>query len=314
MDSPVEVNVFDSIEKLLSDVVADRTQAPVLARVDVDPEYLVTAEQIDQWLTRGQITSASIAFSRENTPADLSMFSSGFVIQGQTWPFLVSGDRARALVRDGYSMILSGPEAWDEHLRSLALTTVLRTRVSLNTMIFITPPGTSGFFHHRDPDDYVVVVQTEGTKSWRLYDAAPDGWTERDLSRPSLDALSRELTLEPGGVLVIPRGWGHAASAGETLSVHLSFGLNLVSPAHFFRLALVNALKEMRESATMDETFAVYEELVDEFHHSDSNGMLEDFVAAPFREGSLSLTDLRGTPGGRTWFAGPEGASSRSEL
>jgi hypothetical protein len=283
---------FDSIEDLLADVADRRAKEPYPTKVRIGPGSAITSRRIDEWLDRGQVTTASVAFSRDNSPVDLSRFSSDFTIQGRTWPFLVSADKVRALVEDGYSLVLSGPELWDIDLRRIALASVSTARVSLNTMIFVGPGNTKGFFQHRDPDDYVVVVQTQGVKMWKLYDAAPEGWSVTDTSRPADESLSREITLAVGDVLVIPRGWGHAAAAGDVMSVHLSFGLNYVSPAHFFRLALMNALGEMRESATIEETHAVYTELVESFGKSDMTDMLAEYVTAPYRDGAKKLADL----------------------
>ncbi|WP_067457811.1 JmjC domain-containing protein [Actinomadura macra] len=282
-----------SVTELLVATASERPGQPVAARVVVSDDYDVTSERVDAWLDRGQITSASVAFSRDNAAAPLSLISSDFEVQGRTWPFLLSSDKVRRLVNDGYTMVISGPEIWDEALRRSALDVVGAMVASLNTMIFLTPPGSSGFHQHRDPDDHVVVVQTEGSKTWRLYDAAPDGWTEDDPTRPEPESLSAEVNLDVGDTLVIPRGWGHAACTGPAaLSTHLSFGINYVSPAHMLRTALIGRLRQMRESATLEETETAYRALVDEFERCDVGDLVREYVSAPYRTGELRLGDI----------------------
>ncbi|GAA2402271.1 hypothetical protein GCM10010191_07140 [Actinomadura vinacea] len=289
------VTTHVSVSELLATTAAERPDGPLAARVALSPEYRVTAERVDTWLDRGQITTAAVSFSRDNSAAPLSLMSSDVEVQGRRWPFLISADKARLLVKDGHTMVLSCPELWEENLRRMSLETVEAMVASLNTMIFLTPPGTSGFHQHRDRDDYVVVVQTEGTKIWRLYDAPPHGWTEDDDTRPAPESLSAEVKLEVGDTLVIPRGWGHAASADpSTLSIHLSFGINYVSPAHMLRVALINTLRNMRESATLEETQSAYLEILDEFENSDADALVKEFISAQYRTGDVRLRDIAG--------------------
>ncbi|MUN36349.1 JmjC domain-containing protein [Actinomadura litoris] len=284
---------YASIGDLLVTTARTRPSRPAAARVAVSDGYRVTAARVDTWLDRGQITSASVSFSRDNTAAPLSLMSSDFEVQGRAWPFLLSADKVRRLVASGYTMVITGPEIWDGTLRRSALEVTRAMAASLNTMVFLTPPGTSGFHRHRDRDDFVVVVQTEGSKRWRLYDAPPDGWTEDDDTRPAPAAQSAEVVLDVGDTLVIPRGWGHAASA-ETggVSTHLSFGVNHVSPAHLLRTAIIGALRRMKESATLEDTEAAYRALVAEFREGAADDLVLEYVSAPFRTGDLRLGDL----------------------
>lgn len=284
---------YKSIGDLLLAVADEHPERPFAARVELAPSHKINCDRIDSWLDHGQITTASVSFSRENHAAPLERMSSDFEIQGQTWPFLLSGDKARHLVSDGYTMVISGPELWDTDLRQASLDFTEATSVSINTIIFLTPPGVSGFHQHRDRDDCIVIVQTEGVKNWRIYDAPPPCWTEDDDTRPDADAISAELRLEVGDVLAIPRGWGHAASpTSAEPSVHVSFGLNYLSSGHLFRMALISALRGMHHSATMEDTEGLYRDLRDEFEASDASQLLRDFVSSSYRTNGFRLRDL----------------------
>ena len=92
-------------------------------------------------------------------------------------------------------------------------------------VLFVTPAGHDGFKPHHDSTDS-FVVQLAGTKRWRVWDTpAPrlglaGGDSAEDLGEPGLS-----LTLQPGDVLYVPHGTPHAAAAEDSISVHLSIGV-----------------------------------------------------------------------------------------
>ena len=94
---------------------------------------------------------------------------------------------------------------------------------------YITPPAARGFAAHEDEHD-VFVLQSHGTKQWRIHD-------RHDLppSRlPLIDAL-----LAPGDSLYIPAGFPHSASTQGAASVHITVGILTLTWA----VALEEALK-----------------------------------------------------------------------
>ena len=93
---------------------------------------------------------------------------------------------------------------------------------------YITPPGAQGFSTHEDEHD-VIVLQSQGTKRWRVHDRH-DAPADRS---PLIDAL-----LSPGDSLYIPAGFPHAASTQERASVHITIGILYVTWASAVREAL----------------------------------------------------------------------------
>jgi mannose-6-phosphate isomerase-like protein (cupin superfamily) len=77
---------------------------------------------------------------------------------------------------------------------------------------YLTPPGAQGFAVHSDTHD-VFVLQTAGTKQWEL---PPSPGKQGD----------EEPLLEPGHVMYLPTGTPHAARAQETVSLHITIGIN----------------------------------------------------------------------------------------
>ena len=95
---------------------------------------------------------------------------------------------------------------------------------------YLTPAREQGLRTHYDTHD-VFVLQSEGSKHWRIYD---------DPVRLPLDAqpydgtaqagrVTEEFDLHPGDFVYIPRGWQHDAATGESTSLHLTVGINTIT-------------------------------------------------------------------------------------
>jgi hypothetical protein len=115
--------------------------------------------------------------------------------------------------------------------------------------LYLTPAGAQGFDAHFDTHE-VLVLQLEGHKHWRVYGPTrnlPLAGERFNAPREQLGPV-REICLEPGELLYIPRGHVHEAFTSETASMHLTVGINV------FRWA--DLLHEAVESvARRDERF-----------------------------------------------------------
>lgn len=94
--------------------------------------------------------------------------------------------------------------------------------------LYLTPAGAQGFDAHFDTHE-VLVLQLEGNKHWRLYEPTrklPLLGERFRLPREQLGS-AREISLEPGDLLYIPRGHIHEAFTSEGASMHLTVGINV---------------------------------------------------------------------------------------
>lgn len=99
---------------------------------------------------------------------------------------------------------------------------------SLQTNIYLTPPGAKGFRTHYDNHD-VFILQVKGAKTWRLYDE-PVGKPFRgegfEPDRHEIGEPTQEFVLKAGDCVYIPRGLMHdAQSHPEEASLHVTLGL-----------------------------------------------------------------------------------------
>lgn len=105
---------------------------------------------------------------------------------------------------------------------------------------YLTPAGKAqGFGWHWDCH-HVFIAQAEGAKEWRLF--APTfvnplehhnwskiGFDPEDKLRFAATAPDFSVTLRAGQVLFIPRGWVHAGQSAEEHSLHITFGVQLLT-------------------------------------------------------------------------------------
>jgi len=114
-----------------------------------------------------------------------------------------------------------------------SLKSTLQTAVRCN--VYCTPPVSQGFDTHVDRHD-VLVLQTHGTKTWRLHtvdeqlpiessNVANQMFSRLTSSSPEYGEPTSELTLRPGDLLYLPRGVPHSAASQGEASIHLTIGL-----------------------------------------------------------------------------------------
>jgi mannose-6-phosphate isomerase-like protein (cupin superfamily) len=101
---------------------------------------------------------------------------------------------------------------------------------------YLTPPGSQGFAVHSDSHD-VFVFQTHGSKLWEVHPAPGES-----------ESVAREVLLEPGLCMYLPTGTPHAARAQDTVSLHVTLGINQLT----WRTLLDRAVEEALHDAEAD--------------------------------------------------------------
>ncbi len=97
--------------------------------------------------------------------------------------------------------------------------------------IYLTPPGAQGFRTHFDTHD-VLVLQVAGSKKWRVWDEMLLPHATRNTPwdgtvHKADPSGAKDVLLEAGDVLYVPRGVAHDASVqeGGEPSLHITVGL-----------------------------------------------------------------------------------------
>jgi len=98
--------------------------------------------------------------------------------------------------------------------------------------VYCSFQGVQAFGTHFD-NHHVFVIHTEGEKVWNLYDQRaenpvenlPDTPETRLYLEQSRGKVMQKVTMRPGDVLYLPRGWYHDALAEDGGSLHVTFSI-----------------------------------------------------------------------------------------
>ncbi|HEY1915565.1 MAG TPA: cupin domain-containing protein [Streptosporangiaceae bacterium] len=186
---------------------------------------------------------------------------------------------------------------------------LLRERVQVNC--YASFGAVHGFDTHWDDHD-VLAVQVHGRKRWRVFGPTRPYPQRRDVSHPAPPEgePAHDVILSTGGVLHVPRGWWHDATALDEPSVHLTFGVTGATGADLIswladelrRLEIVRqdlprfAGQEQREIRLKELADAVAGELADATV-LDRFFEIRDAQAPPRGYPSLPWTALANFPG-----------------
>jgi ribosomal protein L16 Arg81 hydroxylase len=156
-----------------------------------------------------------------------------------------------AAVHDGW-------QALSQFTARLELDLCARVQVNLHAAL----ARSKGFSTHWDGHD-VFVIQVAGRKAWRLFgftELAPVPVAPDQKGEPPT-AVVREIVLETGDMLYVPRGYWHAAEALEDISLHLTFAVQYPTGNDY--LMWVTRRLENDPLARRDIPFGLFEQMSD---------------------------------------------------
>ncbi len=189
-------------------------------------ESLVTWHALSSLLEEHRFEPGQLRLVRESRPIPSDEFLQiGRSGRGSS-TFCIDPDGLVRNLREGSVLVLNGINALSRPIGHLAeaLERLFSEQVSVN--LYAGWRESKGFDLHWDDHD-VLVLQVSGRKRWRIYTASRPHPLFRDASTndtPS-DELAWEGVLEDGDLLYVPRGWWHVATAIDSPTIHLTFGI-----------------------------------------------------------------------------------------
>lgn len=177
-----------------------------------DPDALVgllSIDDADRLLTSSAIRTPSIRVARDGAVLPESSYTRGATLAGKPLSGLVDARRALDLFEQGATVVFQGLHRYWPPLTRLVAELELELGHPCQANAYLTPPGAQGFAVHSDSHD-VFVFQTAGSKQWEVH--TPDG--------------VEDVVLEPGLSMYLPTGTPHAARAQDTVSLHVTLGIN----------------------------------------------------------------------------------------
>lgn len=170
---------------------------------------LLSLDDADHLLTATAIRTPSVRLAKDGQVLPESTYIRGASLAGRPLTGLVDPRKALALFDDGATVVFQGLHRYWPPLTRLVAELELELGHPCQANAYLTPPGSQGFAVHSDSHD-VFVFQTAGSKQWEVH--GPDG--------------PEEVLLEPGLSMYLPTGTPHAARAQDTVSLHVTLGIN----------------------------------------------------------------------------------------
>ena len=132
----------------------------------------------------------------------------------------------QAELRDGATLVLDAVNEMHAPLRRLCAGLAAEFRAHCQANLYACWGESQGFDVHWDDHD-VFVVQVEGAKRWDLYGFTRPAPLRREREpAPAPTDDPKQIVLEAGDLLYLPRGYWHAAAGLGEPSLHLTIGLS----------------------------------------------------------------------------------------
>jgi ribosomal protein L16 Arg81 hydroxylase len=256
---------LDTMDRLLSDLAFRVDECKVACDGQIIPASSYLAQPGMRVMERAAAEYVSVA-------AALNWFDQGatlvFAQLNQKWPPL---------------------QSLKEELERSLLATVLAN-------VFLSNRNSQGFSLHYDSHD-VFVLQLHGQKIWSLYDnpiELPTKSQSFGTTGVSAGALKNTVTLEPGDILYVPRGYFHEARTTDTVSLHVTLGVHPYLWVAFLgdmltrlgseRIGLRRSVSRGFMGASQDERVALLREMANEMMNFDAfGGLAEDIYLEAIR-------------------------------
>ena len=236
--------------QLLSGDAQDFLEKTWASRVhlhETDPAGLVgllSFDDVDRLLTASAIRTPAVRLARDGAVLPASSYTrSGATLAGQPLTGLVDARKVLDLFEGGATVVLQGLQRYWPPITRLVAELELALGHPCQANAYLTPPGAQGFAVHSDTHD-VFVVQTHGSKLWMVHPAPAESNAPVASEEPVWEVLMR-----PGLSLYLPTDTPHAARAQESVSLHVTIGINQLTWRSLLDRAVGQALGGMDADA-----------------------------------------------------------------
>jgi len=176
-------------------------------------------------------SSKSLLLVLDHQPVDPKEYCVPEIGRDKTQLLMPDPAKVKAWLRRGASMVCNDIDQLTPELRAVAsaLETSLNAKVQAN--LYCSWKAHPAFRTHFDTHE-VFAVHVAGRKTWKLYGRSIDDpiahpyfkSLPQEYHNTHRGPLTQEVTLEPGDLLYLPRGWYHDALATSEATVHIAFG------------------------------------------------------------------------------------------
>ena len=204
---------------------------------------LLSLAAVDHVLTTTAPRTPSFRLVKDGRPLAPGSYTRSGRVGGR--PYDGAADVARLLgaVSDGATVVLQSLHRSWAPLARFCRDLELRLTFPVQANAYLTPAGATALAPHHDTHD-VFVLQVHGHKHWRVSEPVVEAPLPRHRSTQKSAAAQRvlfEADLAPGDCLYLPRGFVHAATAQEGISLHVTVGVHAVTAHDVLTAVLAQA-------------------------------------------------------------------------
>lgn len=241
--APIPLEVFQAQH-------ADRAPLHVPADARRSKAALLAWDEFNRLLDQRSIwTAQTLKVIFDGTPVPPSLYCTETRVRGGR-TLRPDPAKVQVLAAQGASLVADDVQFLHPPVRALMQPLSRAFSGSVDANVYCSFGGVQAFGTHYDTH-HVFAVHTEGEKVWRLYSnraEAPetfpvDSPESRRLIAQARGQVLREVTMRPGDVLYLPRGWYHDARASSEASLHVTFSVTPLNGR-----ALLRALEDLAPS------------------------------------------------------------------
>ncbi len=233
------------------------------------PDYynnILTIEQVNEYLDRNDIRFPAIRMAKNGVGIPLSEYSSIISIGKYASEGLIDTDKFFNKFNNGATVFLQMMRSSVKSLSTFVSQLEKELRFRVETHLFLTPNHSQGLSAHYDTTSS-FIMQVFGNKTWTVYKPI--------LELPAIDQTFNmdtysgsekifEVTLQPGDLIFIPRGFIHEAKTSNEMSLHITTVLCPPTWLDIFNL-VVEGLKDDHEFRRSSINHLFKESSVDNF-------------------------------------------------
>jgi len=164
---------------------------------------------------------------------------------------LADMDQVAAWLRQGASLVLNDIDTLTPGLKAAADALERATGGKVQSNLYCSWKAHPAFESHFDTHD-VYALHLAGEKTWRVYGRPIEDPIAhpafrhfgQDFHEKNKGPVTMEVTLRPGDLLYLPRGWYHDALASSEATFHVAFGVTPVIGLDFLTMAFEAAVQD----------------------------------------------------------------------
>ena len=209
-------------------------------------EAILNTLDIDDFLSQQNLQPDAIKLVRQGVEIPQTAWTKN-AVSSHDATVAIAADVEKILqhYHQGATIIINGAQKTIPSLLRACVVLEQELKIPMQNNIYITPPKAQGFSMHYDTHD-IFSVQIKGSKTWRFYDTGENIPTQKQPFSQE-PKLIKELTMQAGDLLYMPRGAVHEAFSSEEATIHVNFS---IKPRYGFHL-----IEELAQLAEKEAVF-----------------------------------------------------------